>query len=140
MSLNNPSLEETLLRLRELRGLLLRLHKALLESERLEYEQTHGQIQSKGEFFQLVIGHEWFNWLRPISQYIVLIDEAMSAKEEPMTLTTANGLLEEGRSLLQSLQATAPAAQRYQAAIQRDPEIAVMHTEVLGLLACSSDE
>jgi hypothetical protein len=59
----------------------------------------------------------------------------MSAKEEPMTLTTANGLLEEGRSLLQSLQATTPAEQRYQAAIQRDPEIAAMHTEVLGLLA-----
>jgi hypothetical protein len=134
MSSNDPALEETLHRLRELRGLLLRLHKALLESERVEYEQTYGPIQSKGEFFQLVIGHEWFNWLRPISQYIVLIDESMSVKEAPITLATAQALLEEGRSLLRSLQEAAPAGQRYHQAIQRDPAIEWMHSRVLGLL------
>ncbi|QZZ20716.1 hypothetical protein J5X98_26425 [Leptothermofonsia sichuanensis E412] len=134
MSSNDPALEETLHRLRELRGLLLRLHKALLESERVEYEQTYGPIQSKGEFFQLVIGHEWFNWLRPISQYIVLIDESMSVKEAPITLATAQTLLEEGRSLLRSLQEATPAEQRYHQAIQRDPAIEWIHSRVLGLL------
>ncbi len=114
--------------------MLLQLHKALLESERVEYERLNGPVQSRGEFFQLVIGHEWFNWLRPISQYIVQIDEAMSAKE-PMTLSTADALLDDGRSLLHSLQAGTPSEQRYQKAIQRDPEIASMHAEVLKLLS-----
>ncbi len=134
MSSNRLPSETSFQHLRELRGLLLQLHKALLESERVEYERLNGPVQSRGEFFQLVIGHEWFNWLRPISQYIVQIDEAMSAKE-PMTLSTADALLDDGRSLLHSLQAGTPSEQRYQQAIQRDPEIASMHAEVLKLLS-----
>jgi hypothetical protein len=134
MSSDNLSLKATIQRLRDLRNSLLRLHKALLESERVEYEQSYGRIQSKGEFFQLVIGHEWFNWLRPISQFIVQIDEAMSPKAA-ITLDTANALLAQGRSLLQSLQEGNLSDQRYYQAIERDPEIKSMHTEVSKLLA-----
>jgi hypothetical protein len=75
-------------RLREVRAALLRLHKVLLNSERDVYEQLHGRIQSNGQFFQLVLEDEWFSWLRPFSQFIVQIDEALSAKE-PITLDRA---------------------------------------------------
>lgn len=128
----NTSLEFRLQQLRSLRGVLLRLHKALLESERVAYEQSYGQIPSKGEFFQLVIGHEWFSWLRPISQFIVQIDETLSSKE-PVTLEQANELLEEARSLLSFEEGTAP-QKRYNDAIQGDPDIAFLHTEVSKLL------
>jgi hypothetical protein len=44
-------------RLSELRIKLLHLHKLLLETERLTYEQVRGHV-SAGELLQLVINHE----------------------------------------------------------------------------------
>jgi hypothetical protein len=133
MSSTHPSLDIPFQHLREVRGALLRLHKALLDSERNVYEQLHGRIQSKGEFFQLVIGDEWFSWLRPFSQFIVQIDEALSAKE-PITLHRANELLDEARSLVSPSEEGTTGQQRYYQAIQREPDIAFMHAELSSLL------
>ncbi|MDJ0734150.1 MAG: hypothetical protein QNJ47_08730 [Nostocaceae cyanobacterium] len=133
MSASDSSLDATIQHLQEVRLLLLRLHKALLDSERITYEQLYGNIPSKGEFFQLVIGHEWFSWLRPISQFIVQIDEALSAKE-PITLNQANELLQEASTLLQPSNQGSTSEQRYYHAIQRDPNIALMHAELSKLL------
>jgi hypothetical protein len=134
MSSTHSSLELPFQRLREVRAALLRLHKALLESERVVYEQLNGRIRSKGEFFQLVIADEWFSWLRPFSQFIVQIDEALSAKE-PITLHRVNELLDEARSLISPSEEGTNREQRYYQAIQRDPDIALMHAEVSRLLA-----
>jgi hypothetical protein len=41
-------------RLQELRNELLNLHKALIDSERVTYEQTIGAIQSPNHFLQLL--------------------------------------------------------------------------------------
>ena len=133
MSSANPPLDFPFQRLREVRAALLRLHKALLNSERDSYERLHGRIQSKGEFFQLVIQDEWFSWLRPFSQFIVQIDEALSAKE-PITLDRANELLTEVRTLISPAEEGTMQQQRYFQAIQRDPDIALMHADVSRLL------
>jgi len=133
MSSAHPPLDFPFQRLREVRAALLRLHKALLHSERNGYERLHGRIQSKGEFFQLVIQDEWFSWLRPFSQFIVQIDEALSAKE-PITLDRANELLDEVRSLISPSEEGTLREQRYFQAIQRDPDIALMHADVSRLL------
>jgi len=135
MSAINSPLDFPFQRLREVRQALLRLHKALLNSERIVYERSHGRIQTNGEFFRLVIGHEWFSWLRPISQFIAQIDEVLSAKEEPVTLQQANELLEEARTLIHPDESGTPLEQRYYDAIQRDPNIALMHAEVSRLLS-----
>lgn len=131
---STSSFDIALKRLMDTRLALLRLHKALLDSERGEYEQTHGRIRSTGEFFQLVLDDEWFSWLRPMSQFIVQIDEALSAKE-PMTLDQIKELLEQARLLLQPSQQGTAAEQKYDRAIQRDPDIAFMHAELANLLA-----
>jgi hypothetical protein len=133
MSSTHLSLDLPFQRLREVRQSLLRLHKALLNSERVVYEKSHGRIQSSGEFFQLVVNHEWFSWLRPISQFIVQIDEALSAKE-PVTLEEANALLEQARTLIHPAETGTPLEEGYYRAIQRDPNIALMHAEVSQLL------
>ena len=73
-------------RLQHFRNNLLKLHKLLLESERARYEQANGPIKNKGEFFQLVISDDAFSWLRPISKFIVQIDEFTSAKQENTAL------------------------------------------------------
>lgn len=129
-----PSLGVRLIHLKAVRVSLLRLHKALLDSEREAYEQTHGQIRSQGELFRLVLEDEWFSWLRPISQFIVQIDEAFAAKE-PVTLNQANQLIEQAHSLLKPDAEGAPSQQRYYQAIQRDPNIALMNADLSMLFA-----
>ncbi|NJL10992.1 MAG: hypothetical protein HC908_14770 [Calothrix sp. SM1_7_51] len=133
MSSSNPPLDSAFQRLRDVRAKLLRLHKALLDSERVIYEQFNGRIQSNAEYLRLVIGDEWFNWLHPISQFIVQIDEVLFSKE-PMTLEQATDLLSQARTLLQPKEAGTSMETRYFRAIQRDADIAFMHAEVMQLL------
>lgn len=133
MSLSTTPLDLTFHRLREVRQVLLDLHKALLESERIGYEREFGAIRNRGEFFQLVVSHDWFNWLRVISQLIVKIDETVSSKE-PMTLSQAELLLEQTQQLMQPDGSGSEMEQKYHAAIQRETMIAQMHHQLLQLL------
>lgn len=133
MSSTSPSLDFEIQRLRAIRHALLRLHKALLESERETYEQLYGRIQTNGDFFRLVIGHEWFDWLRPMSQLIVKIDELFDAKE-PIGLDQVTDLLNQAQILLRASETGTPTEQRYDRAIQRDPDIAFLHAEMSNLL------
>jgi hypothetical protein len=127
-------------KLKALRPLLLKFHKALLEAERDRYERIHGPITSKGEFFQLVIGDDWFSWLRPISKFIVQMDELLWAKE-PVSPNQIYDLLNEARSLVPPAAEQSDAASRYEQAIQRDGELAGMHNAVSTLLGTAiSDE
>ena len=130
----SASLDAAIRQLREVRLKLLRLHKALLESERITYEQFYGRISSSGEFFRLVVDHEWFNWLRPISQFIIQMDDVINAKE-PVELQQVEGLLEQARVMLQPVKDGTSLEKRYYRAIQRDPDIAMMHGEISRLLA-----
>lgn len=126
--------ENPIQRLQKVRAMLLHLHKALLESERIVYEQTHGRIANRGEFFRLVIGHEDFSWLRPISQFIVQIDELLDEKDtiEP---DSAAILLEKARLMLKPNEhASTPLGEHYFYAIQRDPNIALLHAEISQVL------
>lgn len=139
MSSTNSSPNAVRHHLQQVRSAFLRLHKALLDSERILYEQFYGRIPSSGEFFRLVIGHEWFNWLRPMSQFIASVDETLSTKE-PVTLERANELLEEARRINYLSEDGTPEQQRYYYAIQRDPNIAIMYVEVGELLAANPQQ
>ena len=70
-------------RLLALHSVLLRLHKALLDSERTAYELVHGTIPAAAAFLQLLINDPWFQWLRPITTLLVAIDETLAAKKPP---------------------------------------------------------
>jgi hypothetical protein len=133
MTAGNSSSDLAFQRLRELRPILLKLHKALLEAERASYEQANGPIQSKGEYFQLVISHEWFDWLRPISQFIVQIDEVLMSRE-PQPPEKAAELLQAARSLLQTSATGTALKERYHIAVQHDPSIAAMVAKVSELI------
>jgi hypothetical protein len=121
-------------RLKQVRPVLLALHKALLEAERVDYEQAYGPIASKGEYFRLVLGHEQFNWLRPISQLIVRIDEVLAAKQPDMA-ESAEKLVAETQQLLNPAFVVNPAQQRYAQARQQHVDIAQMHATLTQLLA-----
>jgi hypothetical protein len=119
-------------RLREIRPELLRLHKALLDSERIVYEQANGRIANSGEFFRLVISDEAFSWLRPISQFIVQIDELLDLrKKDKIEPESAAILLEKARLMIKPDENSfTPLGERYFQAIQRDPNIALMHADI----------
>ncbi|HEX8129640.1 MAG TPA: hypothetical protein VF527_11115 [Pyrinomonadaceae bacterium] len=131
-----PVSEAVLRRMRELRLRLLRLHKALLDAEREVYERMHGQVTG-GELLQLVIKHEQFAWLRPVSELIVRIDEMLDA-DEPATADDAGALLAGARSLLTPSETGGGFGQKYFAAIQQVPDVVLSHREVTRLLSVGS--
>ncbi len=124
--------DSAITRLQTIRPELLRLHKALLDSERIVYEQTNGPITNSGEFFRLVIDDAAFSWLRPISQFIVQIDELLDLrKKESIEPESASILLEKARLMLKPNEyALTPLGERYFQAIQRDPNIALLHADI----------
>jgi hypothetical protein len=125
--------ETTINRLRELRRGLLRLHKALLDAERVAYERVHGQVSS-GELLQLVIDDEQFAWLHSISELIVRIDEMLDA-EEPVASSEAEMPLAQARALLKPSETGSEFEQRYYAALQSAPDAVLAHGEVMRLLS-----
>src|SRR5882724_7291472 len=120
-------------RLTDVRQGLLRLHKALLDSERVSYEREHGRIESRGEFFQLVIGNAWFAWLHAVSELVVQIDEMLDA-EEPATAIDATRLIDRARLMLRPSEEGEGFAKRYFDALQRDPDVVLAHAAVKKLL------
>lgn len=109
---------------------LLKVHRALLHVERVRYEKVHGRIANNGLFLQLVISDPWFDWLRPMGQMVLLVDERMEDKESPLTANEASALLARSRELLRA-DAGGDAFQRlYYQALQVSPELAVLHGQV----------
>src|SRR6476646_1869319 len=85
-------------RLADLRLGLLRLHKALLEMERINYEKVSGQVNS-GELLQMVLNHPQFAWLRIISALVVEFDEILNG-EDPANVNDFAELTSQARRLL----------------------------------------
>jgi hypothetical protein len=109
-----------------------------MEAEKDVYEATYGQIANKGEYLSLVLNHEQFSWLRPISQFIVQIDEVLMSKQ-PQPLERAVELLDEARNLLQATEIGHAFQERSAAAARQDPEMAAMTLRVAELLTPEPD-
>ena len=115
--------------LQELRDALLDLHKTLIDSERAVYETNIGPIQSPHHFLQLLSSDPWFAWLRPVSQLIVAMDEALDA-DESLTSDSADALMNESVFLLIPAERGGEFGERYLAALQRDPDVVLAHAQV----------
>jgi hypothetical protein len=126
-------------RLTELREAILRLHKALLESDRVRYEQTIGKIGSSYQFLQLLTTDPWFAWLRPVSQLIIAMDEMLDAKE-PLTSAGVEALVVEAKALLTPTVSGEGFSQHYDEALQRDPDVVFAHAAAAKLIRAQSNE
>jgi hypothetical protein len=120
-------------RLQPLRDALLALHKALVDSERVSYEQTIGTIPSPNHFLQLLTSHPWFAWLHPLSQLIVAMDEALDEKE-PLTMANVDALVHQTRLLLVASESGDGFSKHYFDALQREPDVVLTHARVAKLL------
>ena len=117
----------------QLRSALLRLHKALLDDERVSYERVHGRIASNGEFLQLVLGHAWFAWLRPLSQLMAKFDELGEEDESQDGPDTAT-LFASIRTLLTPSEEGTGFGKHYYEALQREPDVVLAHAAVRKVL------
>ena len=137
--------------LSQVRSGLLDLHKALIERERAIYEKSHGPVTASG-MLQLLIKDAAFMWLHPISELIVRVDELISnAKDRRrptparpvMTPDQANAeadiLLFETRALLTAGDASGEFRVRYDAALQADPAIVLLHRAIMSALPPTID-
>jgi hypothetical protein len=117
-------------RLQKLRNGLLHLHKSLLDSERAAYERDIQRIGSPGEFLNLLLNDPWFNWLRELSQFIVLVDETLDLDDSP-TEAEAARLIAQARELVSPAEEGNVFARRYWEAMQRDPSAVLAHRDMI---------
>jgi hypothetical protein len=132
---NDRILETTRENLRGLRHGLLRLHKMLLDLERRDYERGRGPIGNSYEFLQLVLKDPWFDWLHRLSELIVQIDETLDTHAEtPATEADATALVERAKSLLAPAETGSEFQKNYFLALQRSPDVVLLHSELMKLL------
>lgn len=131
MSNENDGLQSvTRTKLDDVSRALLRLHKALLDDERIIYEVANGAVNSPHEMFQLVLNHPQFTWLGKISSLIALLDEAASIRR-PATETSAQALLAEATALLKLEIDDATFTERFQRVLRRSPDAKAYYDEAL---------
>jgi hypothetical protein len=121
-------------RLKALRNGLLKLHKSLLDSERAAYERDIARITSTGQYLGLVLDDPFFQPLRELSQFIVLIDESLDRKEAPISDEEGEQLLKQARLMLVPAEDGSGFARRYFEIMQRDPATVLAHRDMLRLL------
>lgn len=118
-------------KLPHLRDALLELHKTLVDSERVSYEQTIGTITSPNHFLQLLTNDPWFAWLHPLSLLIVAMDQAIDSKRHPVTPERIQALVTQARQLLVASEQGEGFPKHYFDALQRDPNVVMAHAEVV---------
>lgn len=128
MSPENEITEKTRRQLTNVRTVLLRLHKTLLDFEREAYERDHGTIGNSYQFLELVMSDSWFAWLRQLSELIVEMDELLAAKETPSE-NTGVALIRQSRVLLTPTESGSEFQRKYFAAMQQSPKVVLAHSE-----------
>lgn len=129
----NPTPEPLRTRLVEVRRGLLRLHKALIDAERVVWERSRGPV-TNAQLLQALIEDPFFAWLRPYSALIVQIDEAL-AGDEAVTEDAARTFAEQARELLAVDEGDEPTVNRYDLVCRRDPSVLLLHVELAHRIA-----
>jgi hypothetical protein len=116
------------------RNQLLRLHKILLDAERVRYERANGRVTDMFQLLNLTIHDPAFAWLRPLSTLIVEIDEKMEDKEKPLTTADVKGMRGEIRVMLTPSQTGDEFQRNYHWALQETAEAVIAHSETVKAL------
>jgi hypothetical protein len=124
--------DETRQKLKDLSKALLRLHKTLLDAAKAEYEEKNGTIAGVSEYLQLVLDDPHFAWLRKISTLVALVDEAVSLRRAASE-TEALALLDEARILLNFKDEDKVFNDKFQTALQKNPDAVLHYNEALQL-------
>ena len=123
--------------LTDLRHALLKLHKTLLDWERTAYDRVHGRTTGH-PLLQVILNDPQFAWLRPLSELIVRIDETLDNDVADIP-GEADAIVAQARKLVSPAEQGAPYAERYQTALQEDPDAVFAHRDVGLVLKKHSD-
>jgi hypothetical protein len=136
-SMSEPLSDRVRDSLKHVRQGLLRLHKLLLDQERIDYERARGKISNSYEFLQLVLKDPWFDWLHRLSELIVQIDETLDTRDidHPPTDEDAEALIGRARTLLSPAETGSEFQKNYFLALQRSPDVVLLHSEIVRALA-----
>jgi len=121
--------------LTELRRLLLHLHKTLIDWQRMDYERSHGRLQTT-QLLTVIFEDPEFAWLRSMSGLIVRIDETLDVRtpqDDSRAEAGTGPLVAQARKLVAPAPGS-PYAQRYHAAIQELPDVVLAHHDLVTLL------
>jgi hypothetical protein len=118
-------------KLKNARDLLLKLHKSMLDLEREMHEGIHGKLNAT-EFLNLLLEDEDFAWLRQFSMLIVEIDEMFDLKEG-RTAEMIDANLKKVRELVEMKEPDEYFRAKYQFALQRDTNAAVLQSQLKSL-------
>ncbi|HEU4560040.1 MAG TPA: hypothetical protein VFS20_19475 [Longimicrobium sp.] len=124
----NPTPEPLRSRLVEVRRGLLRLHKALIDTERGEWERSRGPV-TNSQLLQALIEDPFFAWLRPFSGLIVQIDEALTG-DQAVTEDAGREFVRQARELVAVDEGDEPTVNRYDLVLRRDPNVLLLHVEL----------
>jgi len=119
--------------LNDLRRRVLRLHKALIQAERRRYERMHGRIENEYNLLGLLSHDPAFAWLRPLTVYIVELEERLDA-EEPVTGEVADQFGTALRQLMTGGDRIPTFHRSYARVLQDEPEIVLIHGEIMPTL------
>ena len=120
-------------KLRNARNLLLKLHKALVDGERGVFEAINGPLTA-GQFLNVLLENEDFNWLRKFSMLIVEIDEMFDLKDG-LAFEMVDANIFKVVELVEMREADEYFKAKYKNAIQRFPDAASLHSELKQFLS-----
>jgi hypothetical protein len=118
--------------LKELRIRLLRLHKALLDAEKISYEKRNGRMRSMSQFLEMAMHDEWFAWLRPMVGLIIEMDVAL--EEELVLDKRVQDLIALTTVLLKPKRLRTDFYKKIHAHLQNSPDVVVAFGAVSQLL------
>ncbi len=105
----------------------------MLDYQKAEYEAKHGLISNPNLYYQLVISHESFAWLKTLSALIVSIDELLESKDGVAEEKTKQ-IITYTQKLLTEQSGTSVFSTNYQTAVQNNPEVSTLHAQALSTL------
>lgn len=129
----NPARDQ----LAEVRRALMRLHKALIDSERPRFEAHRGGAVNNTQLLGALLEDPFFQWMRPFSQLMAAMDEALFG-DEAVTAESARGFVEQAQALVAVPDNVPPDdAPPYERARQRDNAVLFAHTELTRRVAAA---
>jgi len=125
-------------RLDEMRGALLELHRAILQAQQVRYEREHGRVATRGELLQLAVRHPDFAWIRALSALIAQLDEWAESNDAGRDEEIA-AVVAALQTLIQADGTNAEFTSRYWPLLQAVPEALVAHVKLWRLIAAEGE-
>jgi hypothetical protein len=119
--------------LRALSRVLQDVHRSLIDFSRERYELAKGDVVTRSELLGLVLGHEAFVWLRPLTKLIANIDDlAARADATPAEIAEIG---DRAAALMASSDDPNAFGSRYVGLLASEPRIAMHHGDLRAALA-----